>query len=184
MQFLKWVFFNFFKDFTFFLVLGFPGMKAEPDEQNEMASGGEGGGGSKPTKKSAETYLKEVREMFEDKKYDMFLQVMKDFSTQRADIVCVMGRVKELLKGNNNLIQGFNLFLPKGYEISVDEEKASPEEKISEFGEAFDFITLIKERDEHVYTSFLDVVNKHWGEQDVASLFWDHPDLLEEFKIF
>ncbi|MBA0799605.1 hypothetical protein Gohar_010111 [Gossypium harknessii] len=108
----------------------------------------------------------------------------------RADIVCVMGRVKELLKGHNNLIQGFNLVLPKGYEISVDEEKASPEEKISEFDEAFDFITLIKERDEHVYTSFLDLVNRHWGEQDVikfytnvASLFWDHPDLLK-FKIF
>ncbi|TYI63576.1 hypothetical protein E1A91_D09G028200v1 [Gossypium mustelinum] len=130
-----------------------------------MAGGGEGEGGSKLTKKYAETYLKEVREMFEDKKYkyDMFLEVMKDFSTQRADIVCVMGRVKELLKGHSNLIQGFNLFLPKGYEISVDEEKASPEEKISEFDEAFDFITLIKERDEHVYTSFLDLVNKHWG---------------------
>ncbi|KAK8278265.1 hypothetical protein V6Z12_D09G031500 [Gossypium hirsutum] len=39
--------------------------------------------------------------MFEDKKY-------------KADIVCVMGRVKELLKGHSNLIQGFNLFLPKG----------------------------------------------------------------------
>ncbi|MBA0739399.1 hypothetical protein Gogos_012677, partial [Gossypium gossypioides] len=126
-----------------------------------MAGGGEGEGGSKLTKKYAETYLKEVRELFEDKKYeyDMFLEVMKDF-------MCVMGRVKELLKGHNNLIQGFNLFLPKGYEISVDEEKASPEEKISEFDEAFDFITLIKERDEHVYTSFLDLVNKHWGEQD------------------
>ncbi|MBA0857919.1 hypothetical protein Goshw_019012 [Gossypium schwendimanii] len=59
----------------------------------------------------------------------------------------------------------------------------------------------MQERDEHVYTSFLDLVNKHWGEQDVvkfytnvmcvcfgfdivAYLFWDHPDLLEEFKIF
>ncbi|KAK8335074.1 hypothetical protein V6Z11_A09G030800 [Gossypium hirsutum] len=50
-----------------------------------MAGGGEGGGGSKPTKKSAEAYLKEVREMFEDKKYkyDMFLEVMKYFSNQR-----------------------------------------------------------------------------------------------------
>ncbi|TYI08844.1 hypothetical protein ES332_A09G030300v1 [Gossypium tomentosum] len=73
MQFLKWVFFNFFKEFTFFLALGFTGLKAEPDEQNEMAGGGEGGGGSKPTKKSAEAYLKEVREMFEDKKYKLLL---------------------------------------------------------------------------------------------------------------
>lgn len=42
------------------------------------------------------------------------------------------------------LIQGFNVFLPKGYEIIVEEEKASLEEKISEFDEAFQFITLIK----------------------------------------
>ncbi|KAG4182102.1 hypothetical protein ERO13_A09G023900v2 [Gossypium hirsutum] len=71
------------------------------DEQNEMAGGGEGGGGSKPTKKSAEAYLKEVREMFEDKKYkyDMFLEVMKYFSNQR--LLLFFGTIQICLRSSN-----------------------------------------------------------------------------------
>ncbi|MBA0789239.1 hypothetical protein Gotri_027343 [Gossypium trilobum] len=167
-------------------------------------------------KNEALTYLMEVKEIFQDQKgkYDMFLEVMKDFKAQRTDTAGVIARVKELFKGHNNLIYGFNTFLPKGYGITLDEDeappkktvefdeaisfvnkikkrfqndehvyksfvgilsmyqehkdrnevytegvdeyKASPEEKISEFDKAFEFRTLIKERDEHVYTSFLD----------------------------
>lgn len=58
-------------------------------------SGGSGGGGGiagagggasqKLTTNDALTYLKEVKDMFQDQKekYDMFLEVMKDFKAQR-----------------------------------------------------------------------------------------------------
>lgn len=56
------------------------------------AGGGGGGGGGglsstsqKLTTTDAMTYLKEVKDMFQDQreKYDMFLEVMKDFKAQR-----------------------------------------------------------------------------------------------------
>ena len=47
-------------------------------------------------------------------------------------------RVKELFKGNRDLILGFNNFLPKGYEIKLDEKKPV------EFDEAINFVNKIK----------------------------------------
>ena len=45
-------------------------------------------------------------------------------STCRIGIVDVMIRVKELFEGHNNLISGFNIFLPKGYEIALEVDEA------------------------------------------------------------
>ncbi|MFQ6633172.1 hypothetical protein Gotur_010836, partial [Gossypium turneri] len=162
-----------------------------------MGGAGVGGGISqKLTTNDALTYLKEVREMFQDQKekYDMFLEVMKDFKAQRTDTAGVIARVKELFKGHNNLIYGFNTFLPKGYEITLDEDEA-PAKKTVQFEEAISFVNKIKKRfqnDERVYKSFLDILNMYRKEHkdinevycEVASLFEDHPDLLEEFKRF
>ncbi|CAK9162852.1 unnamed protein product [Ilex paraguariensis] len=128
-------------------------------------------------------------------KYDMFLDVMKDFKAQRIDTTGVIARVKELFKGHNNLIFGFNTFLPKGYEITMtDDEEALPKRTV-EFDEAISFVNKIKKRfqnDDHVYKSFLDILNMYRKEhkgitevyQEVAALFDDHPDLLEEFTRF
>ncbi|XP_027359545.1 paired amphipathic helix protein Sin3-like 2 isoform X3 [Abrus precatorius] len=166
--------------------------------------GGNGGGGSgggattsqKLTTNDALSYLKEVKDMFQDQreKYDMFLEVMKDFKAQRTDTAGVIARVKELFKGHNNLIFGFNTFLPKGYEITLDEDEAPPKKTV-EFEEAINFVNKIKKRfqsDEHVYKSFLDILNMYRKEHkdivevynEVASLFKDHQDLLEEFTRF
>ncbi|GLT35432.1 hypothetical protein SLA2020_098860 [Shorea laevis] len=163
--------------------------------------GGGGGGGSggtsqKLTTNDALSYLKKVKEMFQDQteKYDMFLEVMKDFKAQRTDTVGVIARVKELFKGHNNLIYGFNTFLPKGYEITLDEDENPPKRTV-EFEEAISFVNKIKKRfqnDEHVYKSFLDILNMYRKEHkdinevynEVAALFEDHPDLLEEFTRF
>ncbi|TYH99630.1 hypothetical protein ES332_A11G079500v1 [Gossypium tomentosum] len=191
----------------------FGSSRPESHGQNQMPSGGggEGGGGGgggmggagvgggisqKLTTNDALTYLKEVREMFQDQKekYDMFLEVMKDFKAQRTDTAGVIARVKELFKGHNNLIYGFNTFLPKGYEITLDEDEA-PAKKTVQFEEAISFVNKIKKRfqnDERVYKSFLDILNMYRKEHkdinevycEVASLFEDHPDLLEEFKRF
>ncbi|ESQ41476.1 hypothetical protein EUTSA_v10012461mg [Eutrema salsugineum] len=134
--------------------------------------------------------------MFQDQrdKYDMFLEVMKDFKAQRTDTSGVIARVKELFKGHNNLIFGFNTFLPKGFEITLDEEEAPPKKTV-EFEEAITFVNKIKKRfqhDEDVYKSFLDILNMYRKDNkditevynEVSTLFEDHLDLLEEFTRF
>ncbi|XP_024973666.1 paired amphipathic helix protein Sin3-like 2 isoform X2 [Cynara cardunculus var. scolymus] len=165
-----------------------------------VGAGGGGGGASsaqKLTTNDALTYLKEVKDMFQDQreKYDMFLDVMKDFKAQRVDTTGVIARVKELFKGHNNLIFGFNTFLPKGYEITVIEDDEAPPKRTVEFEEAISFVNKIKKRfqnDDHVYKSFLDILNMYRKEHkginevyhEVATLFDDHPDLLDEFTRF
>ncbi|KAL2505092.1 Paired amphipathic helix protein Sin3-like 2 [Abeliophyllum distichum] len=162
------------------------------------AGGGSGGGTTqKLTTNDALTYLKEVKDMFQDEreKYDRFLDVMKDFKSQRIDTAGVIAKVKELFKGHPNLILGFNTFLPKGYEITLTDEEVAPPKKTVEFDEAISFVNKIKKRfqnDDHVYKSFLDILNMYRKEhkgitevyQEVESLFDDHPDLLEEFTRF
>ncbi|XP_050383632.1 paired amphipathic helix protein Sin3-like 2 [Argentina anserina] len=152
------------------------------------------GASQKLTTNDALTYLKEVKDMFQDQreKYDMFLEVMKDFKAQRTDTTGVIARVKELFKGHTKLILGFNTFLPKGYEITLEEVEPK---KTVEFEEAISFVNKIKKRfqnDEQVYKSFLDILNMYRKEhkdinevyQEVASLFEDQPDLLDEFTRF
>lgn len=54
----------------------------------------------------------------------------------RTDLRGVVARVKELFKGHNNLISGFNTFLPNGFEITLDDDddddEAPPEKKIEQ----------------------------------------------------
>ncbi|XP_028063496.1 paired amphipathic helix protein Sin3-like 2 [Camellia sinensis] len=158
-----------------------------------------GGGGAtqKLTTNDALTYLKEVKDMFQDQreKYDMFLDVMKDFKAQRIDTTGVIARVKELFKGHNNLIFGFNTFLSKGYEITLIDEEEPPTKRTVEFEEAISFVNKIKKRfqnDDHVYKSFLEILNMYKKEHkgitevyhEVAVLFSDHSDLFDEFTRF
>ncbi|CAL9079689.1 unnamed protein product [Musa textilis] len=160
--------------------------------QTHMAPAAAAGSTSKLTTNDALAYLKAVKDIFHDKreKYDEFLEVMKDFKSQRIDTNGVIMRVKELFKGHRDLILGFNTFLPKGYEIKLPEEK-----KPVEFEEAIVFVNKIKSRfqnDEHVYKSFLDILNMYRREnksirevyEEVAALFKNHQDLLEEFTHF
>ncbi|KAJ7970915.1 Paired amphipathic helix SIN3-like protein [Quillaja saponaria] len=167
--------------------------------EGEGGGGGVVGGGAasqKLTTNDALTYLKEVKDMFQDQreKYEMFLEVMKDFKAQRTNTAGVIARVKELFKGHNNLIFGFNTFLPKGYEITLEEDETPPKKTV-EFEEAISFVNKIKKRfqnDECVYKSFLDILNMYRKENkdisevysEVASLFGDHPDLIDEFTRF
>lgn len=63
----------------------------------------------------------------------------------RTDTRGVIARVKELFKGHNNLIYGFNTFLPKGYEITfIEEDEPPPPKKTVEFEEAISFVNKIK----------------------------------------
>ncbi|KAM5581524.1 paired amphipathic helix protein Sin3-like 2 [Rosa sericea] len=150
----------------------------------------------KLTGEDAVAYLKAVKEVFSDRRdiYERFLEVMRDFKTHRICTVDVIAKVKELFEGHNNLIMGFNTFLPEGIEISLDEDV--PPKKPAEFREAIDFVNKIKERfqddDNRVYKAFLDILNKYRKEDkpitevylEVAALFSDQPDLLDEFTKF
>ncbi|CAF2193558.1 unnamed protein product [Brassica rapa] len=166
--------------------------------QLQMMVGG-GGSAQKLTTNDALAYLKAVKDKFQDKreKYDEFLEVMKDFKAQRVDTSGVILRVKELFKGNRELILGFNTFLPKGFEITLlpEEDDQPPPKKPVEFEEAISFVNKIKTRfqgDDRVYKSFLDILNMYRKEnksitevyQEVAILFRDHHDLLVEFTHF
>ncbi|KAG8384767.1 hypothetical protein BUALT_Bualt04G0152800 [Buddleja alternifolia] len=155
------------------------------------------GSAQKLTTNDALSYLKQVKDMFQDQKekYDRFLDVMKDFKAQRIDTAGVIARVKELFNGHPDLILGFNTFLPKGYEITLAEAEEAPPKRTVEFDEAISFVNKIKKRfqnDDHVYKSFLDILNMYRKEhkgitevyQEVAVLFEDHPDLLDEFTRF
>lgn len=66
----------------------------------------------------------------------------------------MIAKVKELFKGDRELIKGFNAFLPKEYVITLpsedeaitlpSEDEATPAKRTVKFGEAMDFITKIK----------------------------------------
>ncbi|KAF8399358.1 hypothetical protein HHK36_015223 [Tetracentron sinense] len=172
--------------------------RGESSGQTQIPGGGGGGGGTqKLTTNDALAYLKAVKDIFQDRreKYDEFLEVMKDFKAQRIDTTGVIARVKELFKGHRDLILGFNTFLPKGYEITLPLEDEPPLKKPVEFEEAINFVNKIKTRfqnDDHVYKSFLDILNMYRKEnksitevyQEVAVLFHEHRDLLDEFIHF
>ncbi|XP_020208500.1 paired amphipathic helix protein Sin3-like 2 [Cajanus cajan] len=95
------------------------------EHSNGIGAGGRTTISKKLTIKDALLYLKEVKDIFQDQeeKYEMFLGIMKDFKARRIDTNGVIERVKGLFKGHNNLILGFNTFLPKGYEITVDQDR-------------------------------------------------------------
>ncbi|XP_058115500.1 paired amphipathic helix protein Sin3-like 4 isoform X2 [Magnolia sinica] len=175
------------------------GYTGSQPKRNTASSRGDPSGqpasAQKLTTNDALVYLKAVKEIFQDKreKYDEFLEVMKDFKAQRIDTTGVISRVKELFKGHRDLILGFNTFLPKGYEITLDDDP--PPKKPVEFEEAINFVNKIKTRfqnDEQVYKSFLEILNMYRKEhksitevyQEVALLFQEHHDLLEEFTHF
>ncbi|CAA6665487.1 unnamed protein product [Spirodela intermedia] len=171
--------------------------RGDPSGQMSTATATTGSGAQKLTTNDALAYLKDVKEIFQDKreKYDEFLEVMKDFKAQRIDTAGVIERVKDLFRGHRNLILGFNTFLPKGYEITLPPEEEYQQKKPVEFEEAINFVNKIKTRfqnDEHVYKSFLDILNMYRKEnkgigevyQEVAVLFHSHQDLLDEFTHF
>ncbi|CAI9109585.1 OLC1v1009429C2 [Oldenlandia corymbosa var. corymbosa] len=140
-------------------------------------------------------YLWEVRGTYLDQKekLDAFIALMREYKDNRVDTLGVIDGLKKLFVGHPNLLLGFNKFLPRGFEITLDnEEEVTPDEFKQEFEEASNFVEKIKERfgsNDRIYTSFLDHLNaykdgnKSLDEvcREVASLFKDDPDLLVEF---
>ncbi|AEE33637.1 unnamed protein product [Arabidopsis thaliana] len=168
--------------------------RGETNGRPSTISGGGTTGGL--TTVDALTYLKAVKDMFQDnkEKYETFLGVMKDFKAQRVDTNGVIARVKDLFKGYDDLLLGFNTFLPKGYKITLQPEDEKPKKPV-DFQVAIEFVNRIKARfggDDRAYKKFLDILNMYRKEtksinevyQEVTLLFQDHEDLLGEFVHF
>lgn len=59
----------------------------------------------------------------------------------RTDTYGVILRVKELLKGEKELLLGFNIFLPKGFEITIEGDQTLPD---VDFDKAISYMKKIK----------------------------------------
>jgi len=70
-------------------------------------------------KKTALDFLEKIKIIFSDRPeiYGLFLETMKEFKSQKIDTPGVIFRIKYLFEGHNELILGFNSFLPSGYKI-------------------------------------------------------------------
>ncbi|CAH2033792.1 unnamed protein product [Thlaspi arvense] len=77
--------------------------------------------GSKPnvTKDDAFGYLRAMKDKFHDdrKKYNDFLVIMNNFKARIIDRNRCIKEVKKLFKGHQDLISGFNVFLPNYLEL-------------------------------------------------------------------
>ena len=158
-------------------------------------------------KQDALSYLRHLKDRLKDRKatYDEFLEIMKEFKSQRIDTEGVIKRVKKIFKGHRDLILGFNQFLPRGHEIRVEDiDREEQEEKARqaagqkpqvEFVHAISYVNKIKTRfasDERVYKTFLEILNMYRKNlksisqvyEEVAQLFKSHNDLLEQFTYF
>lgn len=78
--------------------------------------------------RDALSYLDQVKVQFESQPdvYNRFLDIMKEFKSQNIDTPGVISRVSTLFRGHNNLIQGFNTFLPPGYRIECSLDPSDP----------------------------------------------------------
>ena len=78
-------------------------------------------GGRELKVEDALLYLDQVKLEFGDRPriYNKFLEIMKNFKAQEVDTIGVINSVRKLFHGYNNLILGFNTFLPEGYKIEM-----------------------------------------------------------------
>jgi len=153
------------------------------------------------TQRDALTYLREVKEKFKNERYvyEAFLDIMKKFKSQELNTQGVIDKVKVLFRGHRSLILGFNTFLPPPYEIKLPPEPPPGQQRDAkqpvEFNQAISYVNKIKQRfsdNERVYKQFLEILNLYRKAQksithvyaEVAKLFKDHKDLLEEFENF
>ncbi|KZT41566.1 hypothetical protein SISSUDRAFT_1042638 [Sistotremastrum suecicum HHB10207 ss-3] len=102
-----------------------PVPKPEQDVDDDML--GEDAGENPPRSldiNHALVYLDRVKAQFEHKPntYSRFLDIMKEFKSQKIDTPIVIDRVSELFHGHPHLIEGFNTFLPAGYRIECSTE--------------------------------------------------------------
>lgn len=154
--------------------------------------------------------------------YQTFLKCLRIYSREIITREELQSLVADTLGKYPDLMERFNEFIERyeravGFlagvttkwneeytnSMLVKEEERDKEQKCKteappqgiEFEEAISFVKRVKERfkiNDHVYKSFLDILNKYRKEHknshevyhEVAILLNDHPDLLDEFTKF
>ncbi|CAL9232097.1 unnamed protein product [Arabidopsis halleri] len=150
----------------------------------------------RPTMSDAREYLRIVENKFQDKpeKFRTLLKLLHDFKSRRIGTKDVITIVKDLFKGQRELILGFNTFLPKEYEIKLEDVKA-PSPITVGFSDAISFINKVRirfEDDVAVYRTFITMLNMFQKGRmslsevynEVNLLFQEHNDLCLEFYNF
>ena len=96
---------------------------AEPGGASTGAGAGadDGAPGKELKVEDALLYLDQVKQQFEQQPhvYNQFLDIMKKFRKREIDTPGVIERVSTLFRGYNDLILGFNTFLPPGFKIKA-----------------------------------------------------------------
>lgn len=100
-----------------------PQHQPPPQQQQQQQQPPTPGGLRELRVEDALLYLDDVKHEFRDQPaiYNEFLAIMKNFKTQEVDTPGVINRVSRLFRGYNNLILGFNTFLPEGYKIRLED---------------------------------------------------------------
>lgn len=86
---------------------------------------------AQPKMEDAMEYLEQVKQRYTDnpKAYTTFLEIMKDFKGDKMDTDGFIKAIKELFKGQRDLIVGFNFFLPPEIKIPEEPEPEPPQSK-------------------------------------------------------
>jgi len=107
---------------------------------------GNGSGSGSITTRDALVYLKAVKDKFQEKPhtYEQFIQVMRDFKSNRLDSAGVIARVKTLFHGYPDLILGFNAFLPKGQSIRRQDLLLHKDKEPVDYPRAISLVNRIK----------------------------------------
>eukprot|EP00267_Zea_mays_P057712 XP_023157748.1 paired amphipathic helix protein Sin3-like 4 isoform X1 [Zea mays] len=166
-----------------------------PPPPSPAQGNGNGSGSGSLTARDALAYIKAIKDNFQDKRhmYEQFLQVMRDFKSNRLDSAGVIARVKTLFHGYPDLVLGISAFLPKGHAIRPQD--LSEDKEPVDYPRAINLVNRIKirfQQEEHVYKSFLGILSMYRMDNkpiqdvydEVTLLFHGHPDLLEEFTHF
>ncbi|CAK9150271.1 unnamed protein product [Ilex paraguariensis] len=150
----------------------------------------------------ARAYLLLAQKTLHDQteKYEEFRKLLKDFGDQKIDDTQLSSTVKMLFDGYDDLVTGFNSFLPsktkhvtassEAYNSTVDNQAST-----SSWATQIEFVRKVQKRfgdDVRRYKSFL-VALGMWRfgdrvidrlDQEVAGVFKEFPDLYMEFKGF
>ncbi|CAL9216135.1 unnamed protein product [Arabidopsis halleri] len=142
------------------------------------------------TVEDAHSYINTVKETFHDQptKYVEFVKLLNGVRELRVDKDSVVARVEELMKGHQDLLLGFNVFL------SPEAKKAARTKK--KLAAAKDFMNKLKTRfqrlDTHVVGEFRGIM-KMFKEgkmsvkevhEAVTDVLFYHEDLIEDFLRF
>ncbi|XP_027925441.1 paired amphipathic helix protein Sin3-like 2 [Vigna unguiculata] len=131
-------------------------------------------------------FVSELKHEFRNQKekFRLFHQFLVDYRDDSISYATLVGKVKELLRGHNKLIMGFNYFIEKDFWIELDDETAPHDEE--------QFMNKIKNRfqdDELACNLILDTISKYKeGLKDITEVSRElaiyiegNEDLVEDF---